>query len=66
MHMSSLQKALAIVRELRYEELDIVGGAASWEPDYCLVYCTKTVATEHGNVYVTVPDGGTVCAMNPD
>lgn len=63
--MSSLQKALAEVRELRYEELDIVGGAASWEPDYSLSYCAKAYPTAQGTVMVTVPDDYIVQAI-PD
>lgn len=49
-----IQKALAEIRELRQEELDLVGGAWSSETTLSYTFASVPVSTPHGTIYVTV------------
>jgi hypothetical protein len=63
MNMTILQNALALVRELKTEEIEIISGG-TYEgsgPDIrvTLTTCSQTVTTEQGPVTVTYPDDAT-------
>lgn len=55
--MNSLQKTLSDIRQLRFEELDIVGGAAGiteeyvMDPSFCIQNYTDSRGESH-SVYV--------------
>lgn len=55
--MATIQKAIADIREMRHEEVDLVGGAYSFEVDRSPSYSSKTICVEHGGCFqVTFPD----------
>lgn len=54
--MTTIQKALAGIRELRNEELDLVGGAYSVESTLGLTSSARTFCHQNGCVEVHIPD----------
>ena len=54
--MSTIQKALATVRELISEEIDLVGGAWSAEPTFSLTQSAQKYCTPFACYSVSVPD----------
>lgn len=63
--MTIIQKALVDIRELRTEELDLVGGAYSAEPTLILTSTGFQVCHQHGCTWVTAMDDA-MSDMNND
>ena len=54
--MATIQKAIADIREMRHEELDLVGGAYSFEVDRSPSYSSRTICVTQGCFSITIPD----------
>lgn len=54
--MSTIQKALAAVRELISEEIDLVGGAWSAEPTMSLTSSAHKYCTPYACYSISTPD----------
>jgi hypothetical protein len=57
--MSLLQKAVAEIRDLQQEEIDVVGGAWSQETSHTLTMCNYEYCGPSGCHRVTAPDDAT-------
>jgi hypothetical protein len=57
--MSLLQKAITEIRDLRQEEIDVVGGAWSQETSHTLTTCAVQYCTPNGCYSAVVPDDST-------
>ncbi len=51
--MSTLQKNLSDIRQLKFEELDLIGGAATITEEYVIdpSFCVQAYTDTRGNTY---------------
>jgi len=54
--MATIHKALSEIRELKHEEVDLVGGAFSAEDTTGLTESAHMYCTDHGCYAVSTPD----------